>query len=175
VDRGVFSKLHVHGGKIDWVQYLNEDANHKKVQDLRREWREVHWRARHPDAGEEPPTHKWYTPRVTDAAGLRASPPELNGDECDELNLRRRRPRQRVACTSTTTAARAGTKRKRGACPPTSPKSSNTRPNGALASSASAASAGSSSSRGEKDLSDPESTSIQEATAQGRNKRRRFD
>ena len=99
-DEKTFSKLHVHGGKIDWVQYLTEEANYKKVQGLRREWRETHWRARNPNAEGDPPTHKWYTfGQAIDAATVRASPPELSDDEHDKLKIGRSRQKKKVSAS----------------------------------------------------------------------------
>lgn len=168
-----FSKFRVPGGKIDWVRYLTEETNYKKVQALRREWRESHWRARNPDAEEDPPTHKWFTfGQAIDPATVRASPPELSDDEeRDELNIRRSRPKK--------SGPRTRTKRKRAAG--SRFETSNNRRNGILASSASASSASasfscsppSSVSCRKEGLSDSESS--REKVGQGRKKRRRFD
>ena len=64
---------------------LGEEVNHKEVQDIRRKWRESHWRARNPDADEDLPTHKWFTSgqEAIDPAKFQASPPEMRGHELD--------------------------------------------------------------------------------------------
>ena len=166
-DEITFSKFGTHGGRIDWVQYLGEEPNHRKIQDTRQEWRKVHWRVRNPDADEEPPTDRWFTfGQASDPGIVRASPPEVSDDECDKRNLPRSRPKNRGLHASTSTRRAAGTKRKR-AGPGTKP--SNTR---ALASSSSAASSSSFSSSSEEDLSDSESS--QEHAMQGRRIRRRL-
>lgn len=171
-------KFRVHGGKINWVEYLGEEPNHKKVQELRREAREVHWRTRNPDADEEPPTHKWFTfGQVVDPVMVRASPPELSGDERGEQNPRRGRPKKPGSRTKTA----AGVKRKRATGLRTN-KAPNVRRDGVLASSSSASlpssllsssSSSSTSSSRKEDLSASESS--EENVRQGRKKRRRFD
>ena len=175
-----FSKFDAHGGKINWVEYLSEEDNYQKVQDMRRKWREVHWRARNPDADEDPPTHRWFTfGEAIDPAMVRASPPEVSDEEVDELLLPRSRPknRSRRTGTGTRTMAVAGEKRKRATRSCT--KTARTRRDGVLASSSPpspsfSSSSSSNPSRPKEDLTDCESSS-QENDTQGRRKRKRFD
>jgi hypothetical protein len=177
VDETTFSKFRVHGGKIDWEEYLTEESNYNKIQGLRREWRETHWRARNPDAEEDPPTHKWFTfGQGVDPMTVRASPPELSDDERGELNIRQGKPKQSGPLAGT--AKTAGRIKRKRATGPRS-KMSNSRRDGALASSSScspasaSASSSSFSSSRKEGLTDSESS--REKVGQGRKKRRRFD
>lgn len=157
-----FFKFRAHGGERDWEQYLSEEVNHKEVQDIRRKWRESHWRARNPDADEDPPRHKWFTfgQEAIDPAKVRASPPEVSDDELDELYLSRSRPKSRDhRAKKRKSAARSCT------------KTANTRQDGVLAPLSPPSS--SSSSRGSKE--DSSDSDWQENATQGRRKRRRFD
>lgn len=93
-------KFHAHGGKRDWVQYLGEEANHKKVQDIRRKWRERHWRARNLDKA--PPLFT-FRQEAIDPAKVRASPPEVSSDELDQFTSppRKRKTRSRAKTANT--------------------------------------------------------------------------
>ena len=159
-----FFKFRAHGGKRDWEKYLSEEANHKMVQDIRRRWRESHWRARNPEADEDPPTHKWFTfgQEAIDPAKVRASPPELSDDELDELNfsrslLKNRDHRAKKRKRATRSCTKTANTREDGVLAPLSPPSS------------------SSSSRGSKSNEDMSDSEWQENVTQGRRKRRRFD
>jgi hypothetical protein len=163
-DETTFSKFRADGGKINWVEYLSEEANYQKLQDIRWKWRKTHWRARNPDVEEGPPTDTWFTcDKAIDPAVVRASPPEASDDEPDELNLPGRRTDTRMAV--------AGEKRKRASQSQSCTKTPKARRDRILASSSSSFSLS-----GEKDLSLSlsDSESCQESVTQGRRKRRRI-